>query len=385
MTYFKAIPKQPSLYRMTLVYQDAQLSQPAKWLSAQADLKIKRVLLNKEGTPVFELTDGTYLEASRDYIYDDVVQEQSSVDETYWLKEGFQVYEAPYVKQTKVKKTSLQAYSKVKVTEKAQTASGTYYHIEGDGWVSSQDLSLADNRMTKVQQMLNQKYNKSNYSIYVKQLTTQTSAGINADTKMYSASIAKLATLYMTQKQLDAGKLKLTDTFKYVADVNQFEDSYDPSGSSKLPLEADNKDYTVEFLMKAVAQNSDNVATNMLGYYAEKQYNESFRKTVSSISGVDWDMKKRELSAKAAANIMEAIYHQNGTVIDYLSHTDFDNQRISKDISVQVAHKIGDAYDFKHDVAIVYAGEPFVLSILTDKVSYDDITAIANDVYAILK
>lgn len=96
-------------------------------------------------------------------------------------------------------------------------------------------------------------------------------------------------------------------------------------------------------------------------------------------------MKKRELSAKAAANIMEAIYHQNGTVIDYLSHTDFDNQRISKDISVQVAHKIGDAYDFKHDVAIVYAGEPFVLSILTDKASYDDITAIANDVYAILK
>ena len=48
-------------------------------------------------------------------------------------------------------------------------------------------------------------------------------------------------------------------------------------------------------------------------------------------------------------------------------------------------YKIGDAYDFKHDVAIVYADSPFILSIFTDKEGYDKITSIADDVYGILK
>ena len=54
-------------------------------------------------------------------------------------------------------------------------------------------------------------------------------------------------------------------------------------------------------------------------------------------------------------------------------------------IDVPVAHKIGDAYDFKHDVAIVYTDSPFILSIFTDKEGYDKITSIADDVYGILK
>ena len=47
-----------------------------------------------------------------------------------------------------------------------------------------------------------------------------------------------------------------------------------------------------------------------------------------------------------------------------------------KNIDVPVAHKIGDAYDFKHDVAIVYADSPFILSIFTDKEGYDKITSM---------
>ena len=49
--------------------------------------------------------------------------------------------------------------------------------------------------------------------------------------------------------------------------------------------------------------------------------------------------------------------------LNALSETRFDDQRISKDIPVKVAHKIGDAYDFRHDVAIVYTDSPFILAI----------------------
>ena len=46
-------------------------------------------------------------------------------------------------------------------------------------------LSDTDNRMEEVQTMLTQKYNKSNYYIYVKQLSSQTTASINANTIIY--------------------------------------------------------------------------------------------------------------------------------------------------------------------------------------------------------
>ena len=86
-----------------------------------------------------------------------------------------------------------------------------------------------------------------------------------------------------------------------------------------------------------------------------------------------------------AGKLMEAIYNQNGFVLESLGKTDFDNQRIAKGVSVKVAHKIGDADEFKHDTAIVYTDSPFVLSIFTKNSDYDTIAKIAKDVYEVLK
>jgi beta-lactamase class C len=80
----------------------------------------------------------------------------------------------------------------------------------------------------------------------------------------------------------------------------------------------------------------------------------------TAVTGSKWDMVSRETSAQVAGKMMEALYEQNGYVIESLLSTQFDNQRISKDIPVPVAHKIGDADDVKHDVAIVYAESPFL-------------------------
>ena len=45
-------------------------------------------------------------------------------------------------------------------------------------------------------------------------------------------------------------------------------------------------------------------------------------------------MDKKELTARAAGTLMEAIYRQNGDIINYLSSTDYDGERISKNIDV---------------------------------------------------
>ena len=60
-------------------------------------------------------------------------------------------------------------------------------------------------------------------------------------------------------------------------------------------------------------------------------------------------------------------------------------RELPKVFSVKVAHKIGDADEFKHDTGVVYADSPFVLSIFTKNSDYDTISKIAKDVYEVLK
>ncbi|HEL0756662.1 TPA: serine hydrolase [Streptococcus equi subsp. zooepidemicus] len=383
--YYSRIPTNPNVFEETVAYRDPELSVPKTMIAPDDRIIIKDILLNKAAIPVFRLADDTYLEASHQIVYEDIVFEQTAVDLEFWTQKKMTMYAEPYVLGVQPIASDSEPGRKVHASKMAQTEHGSYYFIDHKGWVNQKELSPTDNRMLKVQEMLLQKYNKENYSIFVKQLDTQASAGINADKQMYAASISKLATLYSVQKKLKSGSLSESKSLKYIDEVNHFYGDYDPTGSGKISKTADKKDYNVMELLKAVAQQSDNVATNILGYYLCNQYNQAFQSEIRALAGVDWDMEKRLLSSHAAANLMEAIYYQNGQIISYLSQTAFDDQRISKNISVPVAHKIGDAYDYKHDVAIVYGDNPFILSVFTDKASYDDITAIADDVYSILK
>ncbi|TWS94520.1 serine hydrolase [Streptococcus sp. sy018] len=384
-SYFEQVPQNPNLFQETPAYTDSQLKTTAGWLKPNENLSIKRLTINEQAIPVFELTDGSYLPASKWLIFDDVVFDNENFTQTYWTKEKPTVYTAPYVLGVTSKDTVIEAYSPVSVISRARTQHGVFLEIENKGWVRADDLSEIDTRIDKVQKLLNQKYNKSNYGIYVKQLATQATASINPDQRMYSASIAKLPLLYYVEEQLANGSLALSDKLTYIEQVNQFSGSYDVSGSSKMSLTADDKDYSIDELTRYVSQNSDNVASNLLGYYVANQYDKTYQTTIENLAGGSWNMTEKQMSAKMAGKIMEKLYYQNSQILTYLSETDFDNQRISKDISARVAHKIGDAYDYKHDVALVYADSPFILSIFTDKSSYDEITTIANDVYEILK
>ena len=67
----------------------------------------------------------------------------------------------------------------------------------------------------------------------------------------------------------------LSDEYQYTSAVNGFPGAYDPDGSGKISKMPDDKNYSLENLLKAVAQNSDNVATNILGYYVTNQYDKA--------------------------------------------------------------------------------------------------------------
>ena len=65
---------------------------------------------------------------------------------------------------------------------------------------------------------------------------------MNEDSKLYAASILKLAYLYYAQDKINQGEYTLDSSFKYVPEVNSFPGSYKPEGSGSLPKKEDNKE-----------------------------------------------------------------------------------------------------------------------------------------------
>ena len=383
--FFVSIPSNPNVYQPIVTYSDPELSQKIGEIKPDTPFTVDQLFVNDQGKSVFKLSNKQYVVADQDQIYEDSILELTEENKTMWLSSSFTVYDQPLVNGAKSKKTSLTPYSKVEITKTAKTLKGTYLEIPGQGWIAKDELSAQDNRMEKVQEILNQKYNKDGIAVYVKQVDTGKTAGIHEDQEMYSASIAKLLYLYYTQKEVNESHVDLQTSLKYTKEVNDYPGAYEPEGSGSISKIPDDKDYTVADLINRVAKESDNVAQNILGYYVTHQSDKKFQKVTNKIAGKTWNVETRMASPKMAGNVMEAIYQQNGGIIDALSETRFDDQRISKDIPVKVAHKIGDAYDFRHDVAIVYTDSPFILAIFTDHSDYETISAIAKDIYEVLQ
>ena len=383
--FFVSIPSNPNVYQPIVTYSDPELRQKAGEIKPDTPFTVDQLFVNDQGKSVFKLSNKQYVVADQDQIYEDSILELTEEKKTMWLTSSFTVYDQPLVNGAKSKKTSLTPYSKVEITKTAKTLKGTYLEISGQGWIAKDELSATDNRMEKVQAILNQKYNKDGIAVYVKQVDTGKTAGIHEDQEMYSASIAKLLYLYYTQKEVNENRVDLQTPLKYIKEVNDYPGAYEPEGSGSISKTPDDKDYTVADLINRVAKESDNVAHNILGYYVTHQSDKEFQKVTNKIAGKTWNVETRMASPKMAGNVMEAIYQQNGGIIDALSETRFDDQRISKDIPVKVAHKIGDAYDFRHDVAIVYTESPFILAIFTDHSDYETISAIAKDIYEVLQ
>ena len=382
---FQSVPSNPNVYSQIDTFLDRDLTEKASVIQENQKIKIVSVEVNAQNQQVFLLENGQYIAADPLLIYDDQIIETRTTEEIVWLKKGFTIYSSPIGNQQKILQTSLKAYQSVTISEIAATPVAVYVKIDGYGWLKTSDLSQEDNRMEAVQELLNTKYSSANIAVYVKQLSSQKTAGVNQDKLMYAASVTKLPVLYYVQEKIDQNEYSLTEGLQYIDKVTGFKGSYSAEGSGSLSKVADNRYYRIDELINKTAKESDNVASNILAYYMTNQFDASFNEEIKTVLGQDWDMSSRMASAQMAGLMMEAIYNQSGYVLDSLQSTQFDNQRIARDIPVPVAHKIGDAYDFRHDVAVVYADSPFILSIFTDQSDYETISKVANDVYGILK
>ncbi|MGY3747136.1 serine hydrolase [Vagococcus salmoninarum] len=292
--------------------------------------------------------------------------------------------------------------SSSKLYNQSYLAKGIYNHYNGSSYYSVYDsknrwqgylntkatkLTTSDaQKMKKVQALLNKKYKSSNYGIHVLSLTDGSTASINGNQRFTAASTGKLPALYYTQKMINAKKLNPNKKYQYNDRINQMTNySYMRGGAGILQGKPMGSYYSLDQIMNWTAKYSDNQGANFLGYYGANKFSPTMRKDISGIIGRTWT-SPFSITAKENALLMAAIYQEGGQVVGYLQNTVYDDQRIPKYLPVKVAHKIGDVGSYRHDVAIVYNKQPYVLSVLTQNyVSYETISKMSKSIYDIMK
>ena len=288
-----------------------------------------------------------------------------------------------------------------KFAGKTYLAKGIYRHFNGSSYLSLYDSnnkwigyinqngtkagSSQQEKFKKVQDLLNKEFKNQNLGIYVMSLVDGSTAQINGNKQFHAASTGKLPALYYTQKMILEKKVDGNKLLTYTDAINQMPGAYMRGGAGVLQSQPYGKKFSLNTIMNWTAKYSDNQGTNFLAYYASNKYDAAMKKEISTIMGRNWTAPFY-VNAKDNAMMLEAIYNQGGKLITDMSNTVYDNQRIPKYIPVQVAHKIGDVNDLRHDAGIIYSKEPYVLSVLTQNYqSYEKISVLSKKIYDILK
>jgi len=223
--------------------------------------------------------------------------------------------------------------------------------------------------------------------IALRTLDGQTEWFYHADDTFHAASTMKVPVMIELYRQVQAGKIQLTDSliihseFRSIVDGSPYK--LDPADDSEADLyTAEGKTRTLSELCELMITVSSNLATNLI---IEKLGVENIHSTIRSLNadgmhvlrGVE-DNKAFEkglnntTTARALEILLTAIADNTAAgpdaslqMIAILERQKF-NEGIPAGLppGTKVAHKTGEITEIHHDAAIVYAPHPFVLVIL---------------------
>ena len=248
--------------------------------------------------------------------------------------------------------------------------------------VSSSSNTVQVDRMTKAKQAAIKYIGSNDVGVYCIDLKSGQAFGINQNKIYYAASTAKLPGILYTQKKLNEKTISTATTYIYHDYVNDVTGAMIRGGTGILQNSAkDRLSVDVGTLLKDTCSYSDNLASNMLGYYVCDKNSGSFLSYISGIIGRNIDPFSKEFSARETALLMNAIYNQGGQAITNLQNTSWNKTKIPEYLPVKVAHKIGVNGYYNHDVAVVYSSKPYVLSIMTNGNSDEFIAHLSKVIY----
>jgi len=204
------------------------------------------------------------------------------------------------------------------------------------------------------------------YGLFVTDIETWSSFGINANEKFIAASTVKLPVALYVMHLVGSGKLSLTEELEY-------KEKHKEGGTGYLQREEFGTRFSVSRLLKDSIIYSDNVAVNMLldrvGRKNTKEYMRRMGgRVVDDVENVTCPIDMALYMARALAFTREHP-QLGGQLIDYLFNTVY-NQRIPAPLpkGVRVAHKIGNwpLTGTFNDVGYVEHPEnPYIIAILS--------------------
>lgn len=227
------------------------------------------------------------------------------------------------------------------------------------------------------------------FGVYYLNLSDGSQFGINDTEVFVAASTIKIPINLYLFKKIEAGDVSKTDKVTYLS--RDYE-----SGTGDLQYKSKGTSYTVDELSKLSIELSDNVATNMLQRFLGGR--SVIRGYMKELGGIVTYGDKNITCAKDMALYMKKVYEFSisnpelgGHLVDYFENTIF-NDRIPKLLpkDIKVAHKIGNFWSEEwgvalHDIGIVYADKPYIISVMTKKAdedeTYDAIANISKMVY----
>lgn len=225
------------------------------------------------------------------------------------------------------------------------------------------------------------------FGIYYMNLSNKDEFGINDTDEYIAASTIKVPlNLYLYHK------IKEGD-INYEGSITYLKEDYE-EGTGEIRYEDFGKKYSVKELSRLSIVCSDNVAANMLFRLIGKQNLKDYMK---ELGGIVVSNSENISCPKDMALYMKLTYEfcQNNLIygkdlMDHFINIEFDDripELLPKDI--RIAHKTGNQVGYVHDVGIVFADRPYVLSIMSkgddDKEACEVIATISKKIYDYVK
>lgn len=230
-------------------------------------------------------------------------------------------------------------------------------------------------------------------SFYYKNLVTGDTLCYQEDIPLQAASVIKIPVLIETFSRLDQESMKKTDIFEI-----KKEDKLPSCGA--LTYMHDGLQVTLEDLYTLMIILSDNTATNMLiKHLGMTQINSTLHKLGlihTKLNRLLFDSEQSALgienyiSAREIGILLEKMYC--GELISQKASDEMlqvlKNQRLNGKIpfyipkGIDIAHKTGEDTGITHDVAIVYAPQPFILCFCGNEVDVPTFERLMQDISA---
>lgn len=256
-------------------------------------------------------------------------------------------------------------------------------HVSEDSSIPNEEITIANNIHTNMNAEAAKEFlekiekaaaDGKSVSIYYRDTETGYYFYRNIDKRYPSASVIKaFYCQYLVATGVDLQqKIQLTEASKI-------------SSSKKLRKEHIGSWYTVEELIQYSIRNSDNMAYYLLFLtFGRSGFNDYIR-SLGLEEPLLYSIEYTTIGAEPAAKCMMEIYRYaqetgNTFLIDHLKNTTHRRQ-IDAGTDAEIAHKYG-FQDGKnlgyHDAAIVYAEEPYILTICSRENGYE---SGCNDVF----